>query len=127
MGQGGVGKTAMTLRYSTGQFNEQVSSANCSALASGTSLALSVQYLPTIGDMHTKDVEVNGHPRHIQIDDTAGQVRAAPTAFWQLLCSTLICLADQTEYSDVYRKPTRTCAAKNWERAMYVMLVYGFL
>jgi len=24
MGQGGVGKTAMTLRYSTGQFNEQV-------------------------------------------------------------------------------------------------------
>ena len=25
--------------------------------------------------MYTKDVEVNGHPRHIQIDDTAGQVR----------------------------------------------------
>jgi hypothetical protein len=33
------------------------------------------QYLPTIGDMYTKDVEVAGAPRHIQIDDTAGQVR----------------------------------------------------
>jgi small GTP-binding protein len=53
MGQGGVGKTAMTLRYTTGDFNEQ--------------------YLPTIGDMYTKDVEVNGAPRHVQIDDTAGQ------------------------------------------------------
>lgn len=53
MGQGGVGKTAMTLRFTTGEFNEQ--------------------YLPTIGDMYTSDVEVNGAPRHIQLDDTAGQ------------------------------------------------------
>lgn len=53
MGQGGVGKTAMVLRYTTGDFNEQ--------------------YMPTIGDMYTKDVEVNGAPRHIEIDDTAGQ------------------------------------------------------
>eukprot|EP01138_Halocafeteria_seosinensis_P005839 gb/GECG01005968.1/.p1 GENE.gb/GECG01005968.1/~~gb/GECG01005968.1/.p1 ORF type:complete len:209 (+),score=39.10 gb/GECG01005968.1/:1-627(+) len=53
MGQGGVGKTAMTLRYTSGEFN--------------------AQYLPTVGDMYTKDVEVNGAPRHIQIDDTAGQ------------------------------------------------------
>ena len=34
----------------------------------------SLQYLPTVGDMYTKDVEVNGAPRHIEIDDTAGQV-----------------------------------------------------
>lgn len=53
MGQGGVGKTAMVLRYTTGDFNEK--------------------YMPTIGDMYTKDVEVNGAPRHIEIDDTAGQ------------------------------------------------------
>jgi small GTP-binding protein len=53
MGQGGVGKTAMVLRYTTGDFNEQ--------------------YMPTIGDMYTKDVEVSGAPRHVEIDDTAGQ------------------------------------------------------
>lgn len=53
VGQGGVGKTAMVLRYTTGDFNEQ--------------------YMPTIGDMYTKDVEVFGAPRHIEIDDTAGQ------------------------------------------------------
>ena len=29
--------------------------------------------MPTIGDMYTKDVEVSGAPRHIEIDDTAGQ------------------------------------------------------
>lgn len=29
--------------------------------------------MPTIGDMYTKDVEVLGAPRHIEIDDTAGQ------------------------------------------------------
>ena len=33
-----------------------------------------MQYSPTIGDVYTKDVEVNGAPRHITIDDTAGQV-----------------------------------------------------
>ncbi len=32
-----------------------------------------LQYSPTIGDVYTKDVEVNGAPRHITIDDTAGQ------------------------------------------------------
>ena len=53
MGQGGVGKTAMVLRYTTGDFNEA--------------------YMPTIGDMYTKDVEVLGAPRHVEIDDTAGQ------------------------------------------------------
>ncbi len=30
--------------------------------------------MPTIGDMYTKDIEVLGAPRHIEIDDTAGQV-----------------------------------------------------
>lgn len=29
--------------------------------------------MPTIGDMYTKDVECLGAPRHIEIDDTAGQ------------------------------------------------------
>lgn len=29
--------------------------------------------MPTIGDMYTKDVEVSGAPRHVEIDDTAGQ------------------------------------------------------
>ena len=48
----------MVLRYTTGDFNEQ--------------------YMPTIGDMYTKDVEVNGAPRHVEIDDTAGQVRPSP-------------------------------------------------
>lgn len=29
--------------------------------------------MPTIGDMYTKDMEALGAPRHIEIDDTAGQ------------------------------------------------------
>ena len=55
MGQGGVGKTAMVLRWTNGEFNEE--------------------YMPTIGDMYTKDLEVGGQPKHVEIDDTAGQVR----------------------------------------------------
>ena len=39
-----------------------------------------LQYMPTIGDMYTKDVEVNGAPRHVEIDDTAGQVRCLSVA-----------------------------------------------
>jgi small GTP-binding protein len=31
------------------------------------------QYAPTIGDMFTKDIELDGVPRHLEIDDTAGQ------------------------------------------------------
>lgn len=31
------------------------------------------QYAPTIGDMYTKDIELDGAPRHLEIDDTAGQ------------------------------------------------------
>lgn len=30
--------------------------------------------MPTIGDMYTKDMEIDGAPRHVEIDDTAGQV-----------------------------------------------------
>ena len=29
--------------------------------------------MPTIGDMYVKDIEVDGMPKHIEIDDTAGQ------------------------------------------------------
>lgn len=36
--------------------------------------------MPTIGDMYTKDIEVEGLPRHVEIDDTAGQVRACDEA-----------------------------------------------
>ena len=136
MGQGGVGKTAMVLRYTTGDFNEQVrapyrlwlppsmlpgfavplrgcgpfaglprrgaptaaaaaaaapaaAAAAATAAANATAVAacpaatrlpfppcpVPLQYMPTIGDMYTKDVEVFGAPRHIEIDDTAGQVR----------------------------------------------------
>ena len=57
MGQGGVGKTAMVMRFCHNEFT--------------------TEYMPTIGDMFTKDVEVMGQPRHVQIDDTAGQVRRA--------------------------------------------------
>lgn len=32
-----------------------------------------MQYAPTIGDMYTKDIELDGAPRHLEIDDTAGQ------------------------------------------------------
>ena len=49
---------------------------NCELVAMLTFLepfALCEQYMPTIGDMYTKDVEVNGAPRHVEIDDTAGQ------------------------------------------------------
>jgi hypothetical protein len=55
MGQGGVGKTALTMRFCYNEFP--------------------TDYMPTIGDMFTKDVEVLGQPRHVEIDDTAGQVR----------------------------------------------------
>jgi GTPase SAR1 family protein len=94
MGQGGVGKTAMVLRFTTGDFNEQVRRpsrrsrrfnstrttdagspypAGCTRPAPTAPRPL--QYMPTIGDMYTKDIEVDGAPRHIEIDDTAGQVR----------------------------------------------------
>lgn len=47
------------------------------------SLSLYVlQYMPTIGDMYTKDVECLGAPRHIEIDDTAGQVRSLFAPFF---------------------------------------------
>ena len=55
MGQGGVGKTAMVVRYRDDGFVEG--------------------YMPTIGDMYTVDEESPYGPRHIEIDDTAGQVR----------------------------------------------------
>ena len=55
MGQGGVGKTAMVIRY---RFNDFVEG-----------------YMPTIGDMYTTDEESPYGPRHVEIDDTAGQVR----------------------------------------------------
>ena len=42
-----------------------------------------VQYMPTIGDMYTKDIEVAGAPRHIEIDDTAGQVKIRAPAAWR--------------------------------------------
>ena len=73
MGQGGVGKTAMVLRWTNGEFNEE--------------------YMPTIGDMYTKDLEVGGQPKHIEIDDTAGQVsvvlRARFLAFYHAIMHTL--------------------------------------
>jgi hypothetical protein len=56
MGQGGVGKTAMVVRYQHNEFIEG--------------------YMPTIGDMYTTDVESPMGPRHCEIDDTAGQVRS---------------------------------------------------
>ena len=40
MGQGGVGKTAMVLRWTSGEFPDT--------------------YMPTIGDMYTRDIEVRG-------------------------------------------------------------------
>lgn len=49
----------MVLRWTNGEFNEE--------------------YMPTIGDMYTKDLEVGGQPKHVEIDDTAGQVSATPT------------------------------------------------
>lgn len=104
MGQGGVGKTAMVLRFTTGDFNEKVRClrspapacllclrarvrARCAAVPHHASRCLApphatpyphrlraLQYMPTIGDMYTKDIEVEGLPRHVEIDDTAGQV-----------------------------------------------------
>jgi len=59
MGQGGVGKTAMVVRYRDDGFVEG--------------------YMPTIGDMYTVDEESPYGPRHIEIDDTAGQVRGGDT------------------------------------------------
>ncbi len=29
--------------------------------------------MPTIGDLYTKDIEIKGMPKHVEIDDTAGQ------------------------------------------------------
>ncbi len=59
MGQGGVGKTAMVVRFQHNDFIEG--------------------YMPTIGDMYTTDVESPMGPRHCEIDDTAGQVRRFAT------------------------------------------------
>jgi len=79
MGQGGVGKTAMVLRFTAGAFSEAVRTPRACAAASrkaarcDASRRRATQYQPTVGDLYTKDVEVNGMPRHLEIDDTAGQ------------------------------------------------------
>eukprot|EP00929_Paragymnodinium_shiwhaense_P008437 TRINITY_DN112396_c0_g1_i1.p1 TRINITY_DN112396_c0_g1~~TRINITY_DN112396_c0_g1_i1.p1 ORF type:complete len:217 (+),score=23.89 TRINITY_DN112396_c0_g1_i1:90-653(+) len=38
-----------------------------------TQSVFSEVYAPTVGDAYTKDVEIGGAPRHVVIDDTAGQ------------------------------------------------------
>ena len=52
LGSGGVGKSALTLRYVTGEFVER--------------------YDPTVEDFYRKNVKINGIPSIIEILDTAG-------------------------------------------------------
>jgi small GTP-binding protein len=52
-GGGGVGKTAIILRYVRGEFTEE--------------------YIPTLADDFSKDITVGGKPIHLDIIDTAGQ------------------------------------------------------
>ena len=52
LGSGGVGKSALTLRYVTGEFVER--------------------YDPTVEDFYRKEIKMNGVPCVIEILDTAG-------------------------------------------------------
>ncbi|XP_035692297.1 ras-related protein Rap-2c-like [Branchiostoma floridae] len=52
LGSGGVGKTALTVQFVTGQFMEK--------------------YDPTIEDFYRKEIEVDGAPSVLEILDTAG-------------------------------------------------------
>jgi small GTP-binding protein len=52
-GGGGVGKTAITLRYVRGEFIDE--------------------YIPTLADDFAKDITVSGKPIHLDLIDTAGQ------------------------------------------------------
>lgn len=52
LGSGGVGKSALTLRYVTGEFVER--------------------YDPTVEDFYRKEIQLNGVPCVIEILDTAG-------------------------------------------------------
>jgi GTPase SAR1 family protein len=70
--------------------------------------------MPTIGDMYTKDLEVDGAPRHVEIDDTAGQVsrrtgalraRAAPPRHPHSLPTPL---AAQEAYADLKKEKMST-------------------
>jgi GTPase KRas protein len=64
-GGGGVGKTALTLRYLRDQFVEE--------------------YIPTLADDFTKEIELNGKKLTINIIDTAGQddFREMRASFYQ--------------------------------------------
>lgn len=50
----------------------------CVAARNGIPAAASSLSLPPSPAQYTKDVEVNGFPRSVQLDDTAGQVSPAP-------------------------------------------------
>jgi len=52
LGSGGVGKSALTIRFANGEFIER--------------------YDPTVEDFYRKEIEVNGSPCIIEILDTAG-------------------------------------------------------
>lgn len=71
LGSGGVGKSAITVQFVSGQFVSQVRSlwtVLCNA-------HLHHQYNPTIEESFTKLLEVDGTPCRLEILDTAGTVR----------------------------------------------------
>merc|ERR1712088_1279151 len=53
IGDGAVGKTALLVRYRDGKFP--------------------TDYIPTVFEMHSKNVEVDGEPFELRLWDTAGQ------------------------------------------------------
>lgn len=71
LGSGGVGKSAITVQFVSGQFVSQVHRASLS-LAHAHNRA---QYNPTIEESFTKLLEVDGTPCRLEILDTAGTVR----------------------------------------------------
>lgn len=72
VGAGGVGKSALTVRFTGGNFVEKVRSA--SVHLSGPVQLTRPKYDPTIEDSYRKAVEVDGVACMLDIMDTAGQV-----------------------------------------------------
>jgi GTPase KRas protein len=98
-GGGGVGKTAITLRYIRGEFVEE--------------------YIPTLADDFAKDITVGGKPIHLELIDTAGQddFREMRSSFYSsvqgfILVYSVIDRNSLFEVEEIY-KDILTCLVKD--------------
>ena len=83
--------------------------------------------MPTIGDMYTKDVEIDGAPRHVEIDDTAGQEAYADLKREKLATGDgyllVYSITDDTTFSKLDKVREEVLKAQGPERMVPIFLV----